>query len=297
MRWLREPLLQFLLIGAALFLLHHFLNRGGTDSPREIVVTGSRVEALADNFARTWMRPPTAEEIKGLVDDYVAEEVYYREAIAMGLDRDDTVIRRRLRQKMEFISEDVAVAVPPTDAQLQAYLAQHADKFQEPARLSFQQVFFSIERRGESARRDAERLLAELRAGRAPANAAEAGDPTLLPPTMESATTQDIENTFGTDFAASAGQAPVGQWIGPVQSGYGLHLVRLDKREAGAMPTLAEARPQVQRDWESDQRKSVNDALLGQLRAKYEVRVEGPAAALYVPGQTAVPVKGAGNTP
>jgi hypothetical protein len=297
MRWLREPLLQFLLIGAALFLVHHFLSKGGVDSPREIVVTQSRVEALADNFARTWMRPPTAEEIKGLVDDYVAEEVYYREAIAMGLDRDDTVIRRRLRQKMEFISEDVAAAVPPSDLQLRDYLAQHADKFREPARLTFQQVFFSVERRGEAARRDADKLLAQLRTGRGPANPAEAGDPTLLPPIMELATPQDIENTFGTDFAASVGRAPVGQWTGPVQSSYGLHLVRVDQREAGKAPSLAEVRTQVQREWESDQRKSVNDALLAKLRAKYQVRVEGPAAALYAPAQTATPAMGAGGRP
>ena len=179
--WLREPLLHFLLVGAALFLLFHFLSGGRSEAPREIVVGEARVEALAENFAKTWMRPPTAQELKGLADDYVAEEVYYREAIAMGLDRDDTVIRRRLRQKMEFISEDLASAVQPTDAQLQEYLERHADKFVRASRLTFQQVFFSGEKRGQDASRDAERLLAELQAGRGPANPLDAGDPTLLP--------------------------------------------------------------------------------------------------------------------
>jgi hypothetical protein len=134
-RLLREPLLHFLLIGAALFVLYGPLNRGQSDAPREIVISEARVAAIAENFATVWMRPPTAEELKGLIDDYVAEEVYYREAIAMGLDQDDTVIRRRLRQKMEFISDGIADSVEPTDAQLQSFLEQNAAKFAQPAGL------------------------------------------------------------------------------------------------------------------------------------------------------------------
>jgi hypothetical protein len=251
------------------------LNGGESDAPREIVVTMARVEALAENFAKTWMRPPTPEEMKGLVDDYVAEEVFYREAIAMGLDSDDTVIRRRLRQKMEFISEDVASAVPPTEADLQSFLERHAEKFLEPPRLTFQQVFFSAERRGDAARPDSERLLAELVAGRGPAVPQEAGDPTLLPAAMESAAPQEIANTFGTEFAQSVADAPVGQWTGPLQSGFGLHLVRVDRREAGAAPTLEQIRPIVQREWEAEQRKSVNEAFLAKLKSKYDIRIEG----------------------
>lgn len=279
--WLREPLVHFLLIGAGLFLLYNVLNRGESAAPRDIVVTEARVEALAENFARTWMRPPTAQEIKGLVDDYVAEEVYYREAVAMGLDSDDLVIRRRLRQKMEFISADVATATPPTDAQLQAYLAEHAEKFLMPPRLTFQQVYFSTDKRGEGAARDAEKLLAELDAGRGPASPIEAGDPTLLPPAMEAAAPQDIANAFGSEFAAAIEDAPVGQWAGPFPSGFGMHVVKVDAREAGTAPTLAEIRPLVQREWEAEQRRTVERALLDKLRARYDVRVEGPAAALF----------------
>jgi hypothetical protein len=279
--WLREPLVHFLLIGAGLFVLYNVLNRGESDAPRDIVVSEARVEALAENFARTWMRPPTAEELKGLVDDYVAEEVYYREAVAMGLDRDDLVIRRRLRQKMEFISADVAAATPPTDAQLQAYLEQHAEKFLMPPRLTFQQVYFSTDRRGEGAARDAEKLLAELAAGRGPANPLEAGDATLLPPAMEAAAPQKIANAFGEEFATAIEDAPEGQWSGPLPSGFGVHLVKVDGREAGTAPTLAEIRPMVQREWEAEQRKTVEKALLDKLRARYDVRVEGPAAALF----------------
>ena len=274
--WFREPLLHFLLIGVALFLLYRLVDRDGVAAPRQIVVTEARVEALSENFAKTWMRPPTPQELRGLVDDYVAEEVYYREAIAMGLDRDDTVIRRRLRQKMEFISEDVAASVEPTSAELQAYLARHADKFVRASRLTFQQVFLNGERRGEQARLDAERLLAELQAGRGSGDPLEAGDPTLLPPVMESATPQDIENMFGQAFAASVEDAPIGQWAGPFQSGYGLHLVRVDRREPGTLPTLEEIRPLVLREWQVEQRARLNAELLAKLRARYEIRVEGP---------------------
>jgi len=281
--WLREPLLHFLLIGAALFVLFNLKNDGDTGAPRDIVISESRVEALAENFARTWMRPPTPQELRGLVNDYIAEEVYYREAIAMGLDRDDVVIRRRLRQKMEFISEDVASAVEPTDGQLQEYLDGNKEKFLEPPRISFEQVYVSSERRGEATRPHAERILADLVAGRGPADAQELGDPTLLPPGLESASLQEIANAFGTEFAAQVEEAPVGQWTGPLQSGFGLHLVRVDERQSGSLPTLANIRPIVLREWQAEQRQEANAAFLAKLRAKYDVRVEGDYARLLGP--------------
>jgi hypothetical protein len=280
-RLLREPLLHFLLIGAVLFVLYGALNRGQSAAPSEIVISEARVEALAESFATVWMRPPTPEEIKGLIDDYIAEEIYYREAIAMGLDQDDTVIRRRLRQKMEFISEDAAAAAEPTDADLQAYLAAHPEKFLEPAELTFTQVYFSTEKRGDAARPSAERLLAELQAGRGPATLGEAGDPTLLPGDMQAASPQVIANTFGSDFAAQILEAPVGQWTGPLQSGFGLHLVRVDDRKADAMPAFEQIRPIVLREWQSGQRTEFNKAFLDGLRSRYDIRVEGEAAALF----------------
>jgi hypothetical protein len=280
-RLLREPLLHFLLIGTALFLLYDAASDGRSDAPREIVISTTRVEALAENFATVWMRPPTAVELKGLIDDYVAEEVYYREAVAMGLDQDDTVIRRRLRQKMEFIAEDIANSVEPADAQLQEFLAQNAGKFARPAELSFRQVFFSAERRGDTARADAEKLLAELQAGRGPADPAEAGDVTLLPAAMEAASPQAIANAFGEEFARQVDEAPVGQWSGPIESAFGVHLVRVDERVITEAPTLGEIRPIVLREWQAEHRGRQNESFLAALREKYEVRVEGPAAELF----------------
>jgi hypothetical protein len=286
-RLLREPLLHFLLIGAALFLLYSALNRGGSDAPREIVISEARVAAIAENFATVWMRPPTPDELKGLVDDYVAEEVFYREAIAMGLDRDDTVIRRRLRQKMEFLSEGIADSVEPTDAQLQLFLEQNAGKFARPAELTFRQVYLSPERRGDRARADAEKLLTALQADRVAMDPAELGDPTLLPATMEAASPQAIANAFGEEFAQQVDEVALGQWSGPIESGFGLHLVRIDARVAAKAPTLGEIRPIVLREWQAGQRYRQNQSFLAALRDKYVVRVEGPVAKLY-----AVPAAG-----
>jgi hypothetical protein len=227
------------------------------------------------------MRPPTSEEIKGLIEDYIAEEIYYREATAMGLDQDDTVIRRRLRQKMEFISEDAATAAEPTDAELRAYLAAHPEKFLAPAELTFDQVYFSTDKRGDTARPAAEQLLAELQAGRGPAILSDAGDPTLLPGDMQSASPQAIASTFGSEFAEQILEAPVGQWTGPLQSGFGLHLVRVDDRKADAMPAFEHIRPLVLREWQSGQRTEFNKAFLDGLRSRYDIRVEGEAAALF----------------
>ena len=280
-RLLREPLLHFLLIGTVLFLLYGALNRGRSDAPREIVISEARVEAIAENFASVWMRPPTAVELKRLVDDYVAEEIYYREAIAMGLDQDDTVIRRRLRQKMEFISEGIADSVQPTDAELQAYLEQNAAKFAVPVELTFRQVYLSADRRGDRVRADAEKLLATLQSSGGQVDPATAGDPTLLPAAMASASPQAIVNAFGEEFARQIDEAPVGQWAGPIESAFGLHVVLVEERVAGKTPTLAEIRPIVLREWQADERRRQNSSFLATLRDKYEIRVEGPAAALF----------------
>jgi hypothetical protein len=270
--WLREPLLHFLLIGAAIFLLYRAVGTG-EDAPREIVVSEAQIEALAENFARTWMRPPTASEIRGLVDEHVKEEIYYREAISIGLDRDDTVIRRRLRQKMEFISDDVASAREPTDAELAAFLKANAESFADPPSLSFQQVFFSSDRRGAQAERHARSALEALT--RTPPAAVPAGDPTLLPPEMSAATSRDVANAFGEAFAAELENAPVERWVGPFESPFGVHLVRISTRTPGRLPALAEIRPAVAREWQATQQRDGNEALYRELRRKYDVRIEG----------------------
>jgi hypothetical protein len=270
----REPLWQFLLIGAGLFLLHRLVDDGETGAPREIVITEARVAALGENFAKTWLRPPTPEELKGLIDDYVREEVLYREAIAMGLDRDDTVVRRRLRQKMEFLAEDLGGLAEPGDAELRAFLDTRRQEFVEPALVSLEQVYFSTEKRGEAARREAEQALDALQSGRAGVSRDSVGDASLLPGTLERASPSDLSSVFGEGFAEQVDQAPLGQWAGPFESTYGLHLVRVASRTPGAMPSLEQIRPLVLREWQSEQSRRRSDELFRSMLEKYDVRIE-----------------------
>src|SRR6476659_3404233 len=163
MKALREPLLHFLLLGATIFGAYRLLSDARATRPGSIVVTEGRIEALVAAFTRTWQRPPTASEREGLIREYIREEVYVREAITLGLDQDDVVIRRRLRQKLEFVSEDLSSQADPTDGQLRAYLNAHQDAFRVEPHFTFRQVFLDPQRRGDKLSRDAARLLTGLR--------------------------------------------------------------------------------------------------------------------------------------
>ena len=274
---LREPLLHFLVLGAGLFVLFGVVGGPTEQRPDQIVVTEAKIGNLAQLFERTWRRPPTQDELDGLIEDHVKEEILYREALALGLEQDDIVIRRRLRQKMEFISEDVAPPAEPTVAELQAFLAEHADRFRKPSRVSFAQVYLSPERRGANARSDAERLLVGLNTGRS--DPAEAGDPFLLEQEYRELSAHDVERLFGGAFAAEVAELPVGRWSGPVESGYGLHLVLVRDRTPARQPDLAEVRDAVANEWRAVRQEEVNRAFYDGLRANYEVTVERPARA------------------
>lgn len=268
-------MLHFTVIGVVLFLLYGLVGRDEAGAPRQIVVSEARIEALAEGFARTWLRQPTAEELRNLVEDYVVEEVYYREARMLGLDTDDIVIRRRLRQKMEFLSDDLGSTLEPTEAQLEAHFQEHLEKFVAPPRSTFVQLFLG-EARGDAVRRDAEALLERLRAGPEEFNAEQLVDASLLPWRMESAYPEDIAAVFGGDFATWIGTATVGEWLGPIDSAFGTHVVRLQHREDGTVPELADVRPIVLHDWKIQKKRQMSDETLSRLLAQYEIRVEAP---------------------
>ena len=273
---LREPLLHFLVLGAGLFVLFDLVGTPAEAPKDRIVVSAAKVENLAELFRRTWRRPPTAAELDGLIADHVKEEILYREALALGLETDDIVIRRRLRQKMEFVSEDLAAQAEPSEDELRTFLAEHADRFREPSRVSFAQVYLSPERRGAAARSDAERVLVALDAGRT--DPAASGDPFLLEQDYVLQTPRDIERLFGERFAAGIAELPVGQWAGPLDSGYGLHVILVRERTPPRLPELDEVRDAVLRDWRAARRDEANRAFYDALRARYEVTVERPDA-------------------
>jgi hypothetical protein len=276
MRFLREPLLHFLLLGAGLFALFYFVNKDSGDEPGRIVVTAGQIQHLADVFTRTWQRPLTKQELEGLIQDYVREEVLYREAIALGLDRDDTVIRRRLRQKMEFMSEDVATQTELSDEELRDYLVKHPEKFRLERSFTFSQVYLNPNRRGDSLKSDVENLLVKLNDSGAKTDIATLGDRFLLEHDFKSATESEISKLFGEKFAAQLSQLEPGRWHGPVESGYGVHLVFIQERAEAHVPPLDEIRDAVLREWENDKRLEAKEKLYQSLLERYTVVVERP---------------------
>jgi hypothetical protein len=278
---LREPLVHFLLLGAALFLLDAWLRPATAPAGQgEIVVSEARIRSLAQNFSRTWQRPPTREELDGLVASHVREEVFYREAQALGLDRDDAIIRRRLQQKMEFVSEEAAALARPTDDELTAYLKANPDAFRTEPRATFSQVYLDPRKRGAMLDADAKRLLERLNAPGASTDLARLGDTLMLLDTQyENATQTDLARVFGADFADALVRQPTGKWVGPIPSGYGVHLVRVESLAPGGMPALADVRPLVEREWANAKRQEVAKAFYDKLRAKYRITVRIPDAA------------------
>ncbi len=282
---LREPLLHFAVLGAGLFLFYGLIGEQAEKRSDRIVVSSAKVGDLAQMFERTWRRPPTRAELDGLIQDHIQEEIFYREALALGLDRDDIVIRRQLRLKMQFISEDFAPRTEPAEDELRAFLAEHADRFRVPSRISFTQVYLSPDRRGENAWADAERLRIALIGGRS--DPAAAGDPFLLEQDYRDLAAPDVERLFGQAFAASIAEFPLRHWSGPVASGYGLHLVLVRERTPARLPDLAEVRAAVATEWRAVRQKEANRAFYQALRGRYQVTIEHPRAAGERPASVA----------
>ena len=269
----REPLLHFLALALAIFALYGALNRSEELTQDQIVVTAPKIEQLVSLYAKTWQRLPTAQELKGLVDDYVREEIYYREALLLGLDKDDTVIRRRLRQKMEFLTDVEVDAVSPTDADLDAYMKTNTDRFRIEPVLTFQQIYLDPGKRGAGVGQDAHAMLDSLRANAQP-DPALLGDQTLLPSMMPLAARAVIGRTFGEAFAVELEKSPIDQWSGPIASSYGLHLVRIIERKEGRDPALSEVRDAVVREWSNARKKSLEQERVETLLKRYQVTIE-----------------------
>jgi hypothetical protein len=272
-RLVREPLVHFLLLGGLLFGAYYAFN----DTPQisdsnRIVLDEAQVASLAASFQRTWLRLPTHAELVGLVQDRIKEEILYREALALGLDRDDQVVRRRLRQKMEFLSTDLTEPEPPSEAALQAYLDTHSDRFRTTERLSFTQVYL----KGD----DRERATALLRrlAGHPPSQLEldQLGDASLLPASLQLADRPETGRVFGKGFAEALSAAPLGRWSGPYASPYGQHLVYVSERQPVKEPKLSEVRTTVEREWQAEQQRHANERFYQALRDRYSVEVVYP---------------------
>jgi len=272
-RILREPLFHFLVLGAAVFGLHSALSSRAADGG-SIVITRGRIRAIAETFQLTWQRPPTKEELQGLVTDAVREEVLVREARRLGLDQDDAVVRRRLRTKMEILGDEVTQVPAPTEAQLAEYLARNPEPFLREGLVTFTQVYFSPERRGASVRADATRLLATLQRSPAMVDPERLGDSLLLEARYEHVPEREVTLMFSQAFTHSLAALPVGVWSGPVESTYGLHLVRVDAHSPSRPATLAEARSEVERAWLGEATRRAKEQDYARLLSAYRVVVE-----------------------
>ncbi len=234
-RLLKEPLVHFLVLGALLFAGYGLLNRNDRSAPDRIVVSKGQLASIMETFMRTRQRPPTGEEWDELIQARVREEVYYREALVLGLDKDDTVIRRRLRQKMEFISDDNNSQTPPQDSELNSYLQAHPDKFSTEQNIAFRHVYLNPEKHGDNLTRDAAQLLAKLNQADGDTTSATMGDPFLLESSFTAIPADEIAKQFGREFEAQLRGLQPGQWQGPIESAFGVHLVLISERTEGRL--------------------------------------------------------------
>ncbi len=267
---LREPLVHFLVLGAALFLMFDLTRETDQPDERRIVVTPAQVEQLAAQFSRTWLRPPTPSELDGLLERYVRSEIYYREALAMGLGQDDPYVRNRLALKLEVLLDDLSAEAEPAEGVLADFLATNSDRFTEPARLTFRQVYLNPDRHSDLAA-EAQRLLALLRSGADPDGL---GDVSMLIPGFDAATPEEIARQFGEDFAEALVALEPGGWGGPIRSAFGVHLVLITSAEPARQPALAEVRDAVLVEWREARRREAKEQAYRRLRERYEVVME-----------------------
>jgi len=268
----KEPLVHFLALGALLFVIG--VARGEPDTPEgtRLAVTEGHIERLIEGFRATWSRPPTEAELAGLIEEYLKEEVLYREALGMGLDQDDQVIRRRLRQKLEFLTADLVGTLEPTEEELAAYLDEHAERYRLDGRLRFLQVFVAS---GQDATERAVAILERLR-DQPDQDIGLLTDPFLHPLAYPDVREREIVSVYGPEFAALLMQQPIGTWSGPVPSPFGLHLVRVDARVEGDLPDLDSVRAEVRRDLMFERTEAADQAYFEGLLAKYTVTVQWP---------------------
>ena len=279
MKILREPLLHFLLIGAAIYLMYGlFADPAPEADDKSIVVTAGEIEWMRTAWGKRWNRPPTAAELDGLIQQYIRETVLYREALTMGLNQHDQVIRRRLAQKLEFLAKDLVALTPPTDEELQAYFAEHEARYQLPTRYTFTQVYVDPDKRGEATLEDAEGIKAKLIAlGEDIGDAGALGDTFMLQTYYPDKEPLEIQKNFGSGFSEALVELSPGQWHGPVLSGYGVHLVYVSNITQPPPPVLAELRERVAQDWTMEKGEELNEQFYANLRDRYTVVIESSA--------------------
>lgn len=288
LRLFHEPLVHFLIIGATVSGFYSFLNPGDADpSQRTIVVTPSDIQWLNNTWKRQWQRQPTDQELNGLIDAHVREQILYREALALGLDEDDLIVRRRLAQKVAFLIEDLASPVhTPSDTELALFFDREREQYRVPAKLSFSHFFFSIDLRGSLAADDAKQALEKMRVDQEGLTGTNLGDAFLAGQSFFDTPETEVEHIFGSGFVRDLAGMKAGHWAGPILSGYGWHLVKVESRMDSRVPALREIEDRIRSDWMDHEHRKANDEVFNRLRARYRVVIE--TAAPSAPSGSAV---------
>jgi hypothetical protein len=280
-RWLREPLLHFLLAGLALFVAYRALNPASAEreASDQIKLTEDDLRQITVAWVAQGRPPPTPEQLKNLVETRVREEILFREALALGLDKNDTIVKRRLAQKMEFLAEDLSGIGDPTRDELKAWFDANAERFAFAPRASFRHLYFSPDRRGARARDDAARSLAKLQGKSADSPvAAGLADPFMFQAYYGDRSFDQLASAFGATFAQSLFGLEPGAWQGPIESGYGWHLVWIDALQLKRIPAFEEVEPEVRREWIAERRAETKRKAYEAMRARYEVVLPGSSA-------------------
>ena len=292
MKLLREPLLHFVFIGAVIYALYGaFAEPVVEQTDKTIVVTTGEIDWMQSSWQKRWNRPPTAQEFDALIQQYIKETVLYREALTMGLNKHDQIIRRRLAQKLEFLAKDLVALTPPTEEELLVYFDEHLPRYQEPTLYTFTQVFFNPDKRGDATLEDAEAARLTLIAqGDAIEDPGALGDGLMLQNYYSQKDQAEIQKNLGSGFTDALVTLAPGQWHGPILSGFGVHLVYVNSIIEPPQPAFAEVRERVVADWSLDRGEELNDRFYASLREQYTIVIEEPepndgTSALPQPGE------------
>ena len=275
-RLLKEPLLQFLIIGGVIYGAYA-LFAAPEDDYRDnmILVNSNRIDAMISEWEARWNRPPTRQEIDGLIQAYIKEDVLYRQAVAMGLNEDDPITRRRMAQKLEFLTSDLARLQEPKEGELEQFFEDNIDAYRDPDRISFTQLFFDPDARGDATLVDAERVLEQVRAvGEPTEDMAELSDRFMLQNYFAAASELDIRRQMGSGFAEQVVKLAPGQWHGPVLSGFGVHLVYVYSFQQAPRPEFENVQARVLEDWQAEKREEFNAEFLKNLKERYDIIVD-----------------------
>jgi hypothetical protein len=280
----REPLVHFLALGGVIFAANAILHPSVRTDDHRIEITRADVARIRSLYAQQWGAEPRDAETGRLVEDYVRAEILFREGTALGLDAEDSVLRNRVIQKMEFLILDPAAGSEPSEPEIAAYFAAHRDAYRIPEAVAFRQIYFSRSSRGDRVDADAQAMLIRLRTGSA--TDADRGDPSMLPDAPEPRSRAEIEKDFGPEFSSAVFALPIGGWEGPVQSTIGLHLVQVTEHVPARMPALAELRQRVRGDMMEERQQKAAEAGFDQIRSRYRIVID-PDALRPAPGSVA----------